>query len=58
MAVLVKVCVISAHTPLGDRLTGVLISKMSKHVKDREVQIKSQASWRKVSVLKREDRKK
>ena len=53
-----KVCVISDQTLLRVHLTDILISKMSKHVKDHEVKIKSQVSWRKLSGLKKEDRKK
>lgn len=53
-----KVCVICDQTLVGDHLTDVLISKLSKHVKDHEVKIKSQMSWRKLSHLKKEDRKK
>lgn len=49
-----KVSVISDQTLLGDNLTDVLISKMSKHVKDHEVKIKSQVSWSKLSGLKKD----
>lgn len=51
-----KACVISDQTLLRVHLTDISISKMSKHVKDREVKIKSQVSWRKLSGLKKEDR--
>lgn len=53
-----KACVISDQTLLRVHLTDILISKMSKHVKDREIKIKSQVSWRKLSGLKKEDREK
>lgn len=52
-----KACVISDQTLQRLHLTDILISKMSKHVKDHEVKIKSQVSWRKLSGLKN-DRKK
>lgn len=54
--VLVKPCVTSDQTLLRVHLTDTSISKMSKHVKDREVKIKSQVSWRKLSGLKKEER--
>ena len=56
--VLVKPCVISDQTLLRVHLTDISISKMSKHVKDHEVKIKSQVSWRKLSGLKKEEREK
>lgn len=48
-----NICAITDHTLLGDNITVVWISKMSKHVKDHEVKIGSQVDWRKLSSLKK-----
>lgn len=53
-----KACVPSDRILPGDNFTDILISLMSKQVKDHKVKFKSQVSWRKLSGLKREDRKK
>ena len=55
--VLVKPCVISDQTLLRVHLTDISISKMSKHVKDHEVKIKSQVSWRKLILCQIEELK-
>lgn len=53
-----KACVMSDQTLPRVHLTDISISKMPKHAKDREVKIKSQVSWRKLSGLKTEEREK
>lgn len=52
-----KVCVRSDQMLQGGNLTDGLISQMSKHVKDHEVTIKSQVSWRKLSGIKKRQNK-
>lgn len=53
-----KVCVITDPTPPGDHLTDISISRMSKHIKDHEVKIRSQVGWRKLSDFLKEYRRK